>query len=113
MSEAPSPWQTYRRLVGFARPYRLLLAVALVGMLIEAAAAAGFTALMKPVVDETFIKRNDAVVVWLPLAIGLPILAASWLHTYWEAPALRWGRTLAKRVAAGERAADTSRLAAE
>jgi subfamily B ATP-binding cassette protein MsbA len=69
VSEAPSPWQTYRRLVGFARPYRLLLAVALVGMLIEAAAAAGFTALMKPVVDETFIKRNDAVVVWLPLAI--------------------------------------------
>jgi peptidoglycan/LPS O-acetylase OafA/YrhL len=51
--------------------------------------------------------------LWLPLAIGLPILAASWLHTYWEAPALRWGRTLAKRVAAGERAADTSRLAAE
>ena len=30
--------------------------------------------------------------LWLPLAVGLPILAAAWLHTYWEAPALRWGR---------------------
>ncbi|MCM2336234.1 MAG: lipid A export permease/ATP-binding protein MsbA [Pseudomonas sp.] len=69
MSDAPSPWLTYRRLVGFARPYRPLLGVALVGMLIEAAAAAAFTALMKPVVDETFINRNDAVVMWLPLAI--------------------------------------------
>ena len=50
--------------------------------------------------------------LWIPLAIGLPILAASWLHTYWEAPALRWGRALARRVAAAEQAADNRRLAA-
>ncbi|HEX4368293.1 MAG TPA: acyltransferase [Rhodopila sp.] len=51
--------------------------------------------------------------LWMPLAIGLPILAAGWLHTCWETPALRWGRALAKRVAAGERAAEGRRLAAD
>jgi peptidoglycan/LPS O-acetylase OafA/YrhL len=50
---------------------------------------------------------------WLPLAIGLPILVAAGLHTYWEAPALRWGRALAKRVAAGERVTGGRRLAAD
>lgn len=37
--------------------------------------------------------------LWIPLATGLPILAAAGLHTYWETPALKWGRSLAKRVA--------------
>jgi peptidoglycan/LPS O-acetylase OafA/YrhL len=39
--------------------------------------------------------------MWIPLATGLPILAAAWLHTYWETPALKWGRALATSVAAG------------
>ena len=44
--------------------------------------------------------------LWVPAAIGLPILAAVWLHRYLEAPALRWGRSVAERVAAAERTAD-------
>jgi hypothetical protein len=35
---------------------------------------------------------------WIPLSIGLPLLAAAWLHTYLEAPALRWGRDVARRL---------------
>ncbi len=35
--------------------------------------------------------------LWVPIAIGLPILAAIWLHAKVEAPALRWGRALAGR----------------
>jgi hypothetical protein len=37
-------------------------------------------------------------VLWIPLSIGLPFLAAMWLHTYLEAPALRWGRHVAWRL---------------
>jgi peptidoglycan/LPS O-acetylase OafA/YrhL len=33
-------------------------------------------------------------VLWIPLAIGLPILASAALHRYLEAPAMRWGRTI-------------------
>jgi len=36
-------------------------------------------------------------VLWLPLAIGLPIGAAWWLHRAVEGPAQRWGRGLAGR----------------
>ncbi|HSR66126.1 MAG TPA: lipid A export permease/ATP-binding protein MsbA [Xanthomonadaceae bacterium] len=69
MSEADSPWRIYRRLIGFARPYRALLACAALAMLVEAAAAGAFTSLMKPVVDETFIARDARVSLLLPLAI--------------------------------------------
>jgi subfamily B ATP-binding cassette protein MsbA len=69
VTDAVSPWQIYRRLLGFARPYRTLLSLAVVAMLIEAAAAGAFTSMMKPVVDETFIARNAHVSLLLPLAI--------------------------------------------
>jgi peptidoglycan/LPS O-acetylase OafA/YrhL len=43
--------------------------------------------------------------IWLPASIGLPMLAAIWLHRYLEAPALRWGRAIAGRAAATEQPA--------
>ncbi len=64
-----SAWPIYRRLLGFARPYRLLLALALVAMLIEAAAGGAFTKLMEPVVNQTFIIKNSSLSLILPLQI--------------------------------------------
>ncbi|MBA3931112.1 MAG: lipid A export permease/ATP-binding protein MsbA [Xanthomonas sp.] len=55
--------------MGFARPYRALLALAAIGMLIEAAAGGAFSKLMEPVVNETFIDRDKAKSLLLPLAI--------------------------------------------
>ena len=70
MTEAvPSPWHTYRRLLGYARPYRGFLMAAAVGMVIEAAAAGAFTSLMHPMVDQTFVARDPSVRWSLPLAI--------------------------------------------
>ena len=69
MSGADSPWRVYRRLMGFARPYRGLLLLAGLGMLIEAAAGGAFSKLMEPVVNETFIDRDRAKSLLLPLAI--------------------------------------------
>ena len=75
MTGASSPWQTYRRLLAFAQPYRPLLLAGLVAALIEAAAAGGFTMLMKPIIDETFISRNAEMSLLLPLQIvGLFVL---------------------------------------
>ena len=62
-------WPIYRRLLGRARRYWPLLAGASVGMLIEALAAGAFTALMEPMVNETFVARNPDVRWTLPLAI--------------------------------------------
>ncbi len=69
MSGPDSPWQVYKRLMGFARPYRGLLLLAGLGMLIEAAAGGAFSKLMEPVVNETFIDRDRAKSLLLPLAI--------------------------------------------
>ncbi|KGM55897.1 lipid transporter ATP-binding/permease [Lysobacter daejeonensis GH1-9] len=75
MSGASSPWETYRRLIAFAQPYRPLLLAGLVAALIEAAAAGGFTMLMKPIIDETFISKNAEMSLLLPLQIvGLFVL---------------------------------------
>jgi len=39
-------------------------------------------------------------ILWIPVAIGLPLLAAAWLHTHLEVPALRQGRCIGARWAA-------------
>ncbi|GAB3385193.1 lipid A export permease/ATP-binding protein MsbA [Lysobacter fragariae] len=75
MTDSKSPWQIYWRLIGFARAYRPLLLLALVGMVIEAAAGGAFTKLMEPVVNTTFIEKNAKLSLLLPLAIvGLFVL---------------------------------------
>jgi peptidoglycan/LPS O-acetylase OafA/YrhL len=37
--------------------------------------------------------------LWLPLALGLPLVASAWLHSHLETPAQRWGRSMARRLA--------------
>ncbi len=68
-------WPIYRRLLQFARGYRGLLGVALVGMLLEAAAGGLFTAMMQPIIDQTFVVDDAGVSLWMPAAIvGLFVL---------------------------------------
>lgn len=69
MTPATSPWQIYRRLLNFARPYAPLLGVAAFGMVLEALAGGAFTKLMEPVINETFITRDASLSLLLPLAI--------------------------------------------
>ncbi|MGY6518921.1 MAG: lipid A export permease/ATP-binding protein MsbA [Lysobacteraceae bacterium] len=59
--------QTYGRLLRHAGRYWPLLAVSGVGMVVEAAAAAGFTKLMEPMVNQTFVAQDVSLL--LPLAI--------------------------------------------
>lgn len=69
MTQAASRWQIYHRLSGFTRSYRGLLALAFVGMVVEAAAGGAFTKLMEPVVNITFIDKQERLSLFLPLAI--------------------------------------------
>jgi hypothetical protein len=34
-------------------------------------------------------------VLWIPLAIGIPLAVSAALHAWLEKPALRWGRAIA------------------
>jgi len=60
---------TYRRLLGYAGAHWPLATLAFCGMLVEAAAAGAFTALMKPLIDQTFVAPDPAVAAWLPFVI--------------------------------------------
>ena len=89
-------WPIYGRLTGYAKRYRLLLGLALVGMLVEAAAGGAFTKLMQPIVDRTFVVKDTVGAEWLPLAIvGLFVLRglAGYLTDYNMA---RSGRGIAR-----------------
>jgi peptidoglycan/LPS O-acetylase OafA/YrhL len=48
----------------------------------------------------SWLAAGNAVVftlLWLPVAIALPLLAAACLHVHIEVPGLRWGRSIARR----------------
>jgi len=65
----------YRRLLSYAARYRWVFLIALFGMILNAAAQSGFGALMKPLVDEGFIKRNPQTVQQVPLLMLLLVAA--------------------------------------
>ena len=67
MSQAETAWQTYARLLRFAKPYRGLLAMAVVGLLIEAGAGSYFLVMMSPVTN-SLVNPKD-INLWMPLAI--------------------------------------------
>ena len=90
--DLPDAWTSYHRLLKLSWRYWSLLAIAVLGMVIEASAGAGFIALMQPLVDETFVARNPNAGMLLPLAIvGIFLLrgAATFVTDYGMARAGR------------------------
>lgn len=65
----------YRRLLGYAAPYYSVFLLAVVAMLVFAATDTGFAALMKPMLDGSFVERDPDTIRFVPLAlIGLFIV---------------------------------------
>ena len=80
-----SAFATYRRLLGYAaRDWGYALA-GISGMVFDAAVAAVFTAMIRPMLDDLFISRNASAILWMPLIIiGLFIIrgAATFVADY-------------------------------
>ena len=67
----------YRRLLTYAWPYRWVFLISVAGMVLFSLTAAGFAALMKPLVDDGFVNKNpDTIRLVPPLIIGLFIVRA-------------------------------------
>ena len=64
-----SQGRTYRALVGMALEYKSWFIAAIIGMAVFAAAETAFAYLMKPLQDEGFINRDEAVIKMIPFAI--------------------------------------------
>lgn len=59
----------FKRLVGYLKPYRVRLIAAFVCSGMVAASSGAYAWLVKPVLDEIFINRNEALLLALPLAL--------------------------------------------
>ncbi len=59
----------YMRLLGYVKPYWKAFALSMVGMLIVASTEVGFAALIKPMLDGTFVERDSFYLTFIPLAL--------------------------------------------
>ncbi|HYN78251.1 MAG TPA: ABC transporter transmembrane domain-containing protein, partial [Lamprocystis sp. (in: g-proteobacteria)] len=59
----------YRRLLGYAKPYWRMFAVSILGMLIYAATEPVFAAMMKPLIDGSFVHKDESVVRIMPVIL--------------------------------------------
>ncbi|MCE5232993.1 MAG: lipid A export permease/ATP-binding protein MsbA [Mizugakiibacter sp.] len=66
---AGSGLAAYRRLLGYLRPYRAIGALAIVGMVIDAAGLALFARISKSMVDDLFVRHDPATIFWMPIVI--------------------------------------------
>jgi subfamily B ATP-binding cassette protein MsbA len=73
----------YLRLLGWVRPHWRTFAVGVVGMVVYAATESGLPALLKLLLDGSFVEKNTRAIHWMPLAIiGLFVVrgVADFIH---------------------------------
>ncbi len=68
-SPAVSGLATYRRLLAYVRPHRMVFALAIIGMIGASLTDVAFAALIKPLLDGSFVARDMSVGAWIPWAI--------------------------------------------
>ncbi len=91
----------YRRLLGYAKPYWQAFAVSVVGMLVFAATEPVFAAMIKPLLDGSFVDRDPEVVRTMPFLLVLLFLVRG-VAGFFDAYFLKW---VGRRVVADLRQA--------
>ncbi len=61
--------QLYLRLLRYVKPYRGVFALGVLGMIIVAATEPALPALLKPLLDGTFVDKNETIMKWTPIII--------------------------------------------
>jgi len=69
--DEPSAWATYRRLLGYLRPYKLQFAFGLSGAIVFAISAASFPHAAKYLGDNVITHPDPSAILWLPVALVL------------------------------------------
>lgn len=76
-------WPTYKRLLGYTRPYWPIAVVSLLAMIIDAGCLTLFTSLIKPMLDKLFTNRDPFIIFWMPIWI-VAIFTLRGLATFTE-----------------------------
>ena len=77
---------TYKRLLSYVKPYRREFTIAVLGMVGYAATDTAFAALMKPMLDGSFVQQDQSTIIMVPLMIiGIFLLrgVAGFASTYY------------------------------
>jgi subfamily B ATP-binding cassette protein MsbA len=82
-------WHIYRRLLTYVLPHWPRLAVSIAAMVVVAGTTAAVAYLLKPVIDQVFINKNETLLVLLPLGVLLLYLVKG-VATYVQTYLLRW-----------------------
>ena len=61
--------QIYGRLLTYVKPYWFVFVIAVIAMLVFAATETGLAAIMKPLMDGTFVERDINTIKWIPIAL--------------------------------------------
>ncbi|WP_462321815.1 lipid A export permease/ATP-binding protein MsbA [Halochromatium sp.] len=88
-SSEASAREIYRRLLGYVRPYWTMFAISIAGMLVFGLTEPLFAAMIKPLLDGSFVERDPSVVRMMPIVlIGIFLVrgVAGFVNTY----CLKW-----------------------
>jgi ATP-binding cassette, subfamily B, bacterial MsbA len=97
---AARPLDSYRRLLGYARPHWPMFALGVAGMALSAAVEAAWLWLARTFLDGTFVNHDPATLTLVPVAIVV-IFAARGVGDYVSQYAPGWvGRQVVKRLRA-------------
>ena len=80
-----SGYAVYRRLIAYIRPYHAKLFWAVMAMIVYAVSSTSFAALMKPMLDGSFVERDQTAIAVVPVLILLVFLLrgiATFVSTY-------------------------------
>lgn len=84
--------QTYKRLLGYVREHTGMFVLAIIGMGISAATETGFAALMKPLMDQSFVAKDPKMITLAPILLMLIFVArgiSAFMATYYLASVSR------------------------
>ena len=81
--------ELYLRLLHYVAPYWRVFALALIGMVIVALTEPALPALMKPLLDGTFVRKDAALMHWMPAAI-LALVAVRGSAEYVASYGINW-----------------------
>jgi subfamily B ATP-binding cassette protein MsbA len=86
VNKNPNATHTYKRLLSYVKPYKKQFAIAVLGMIGYAITEASFAALMKPLLDGSFVNQDEQAIVYVPILIILIFLVrgvAGYASTYY------------------------------
>ena len=68
-TSAQGGWSVYKRLLRYSASYWRVFLIAIVGMVIVALSQLLFAKFVEPMLDDTFVKRDAQVIMWVPVGL--------------------------------------------